>query len=331
MNGSETRPTYPSPHRPARATDDHPQKSPLEAQARAQARGGPAGRWARRRPLTVFFVLGFTTATLLATLWGLAYHGQLPGGGAADAVGIKPDEFGGGLLILALFPAALFVTWATGGRDGIRTLMGRLFRRRAGAGWWLTVLLALPVLTVALSLLLGDDPREVDLGSFVISQVGLLLLNLVVVNLWEETVWTGVVQTRLEQRRGLFVSSVLTAVPFAAVHVPLVFFADVLPTVLDVGAAFAVYFVFGLIVRPMYAVLRRATLDSLLLVALAHSVFNRTNNNDGISAGLVDGDLRIVAGLLACLALTVTLRLLYRRRMTREFARRLNGSDPGLA
>jgi membrane protease YdiL (CAAX protease family) len=322
MNGPKTSPTYPAPQH-TRVTDDQLEKSALDA----QTRGGLAGRWAQRRPLTVFFVMGFTTAYMLATLWGLAYHGQLPGGGAAAAVGIKPDELAGGLLILGLLPAALFVTWATGGREGIRTLMRRLFHWRARAGWWLTVLVALPVLTVALSLLLGDDPREIDPGSFLISQVGLLLLNFVVVNLWEEAVWTGVVQTRLEQRRGLFVSSVLTAVPFAAVHVPLVFFAEDLPTLLDIVGAFAIYLMLGLIVRLMYAVLRRATLDSLFLVALAHSVFNRTNNNDGISANLVDGEMRGVTGLLAGLALTVTVGLLYRRRMTRAFAQQLNPSE----
>lgn len=327
MNADRTRPTQTAPGTaPRPAEHSMPTSGPD-----GHSHGGLVGRWARRRPLTVFFVIGFATAYTLAALWGLAYHGMLPGGGAADAVGLKPDELAGGLLITALFPAALFVTWATGGRTGIRRLMGRVFHWKVPGGWWLTVLVALPGLTILLSLLLGDDPREVDLVSFLTNQVGLLLLNFVIVNLWEETVWTGVVQTRLEQRRGLFVSSVLTAVPFAAVHVPLVFFGDSLPTLLDVTGATVIYLVLGLIVRAMYAVLRRATLDSLLLVALAHSVFNRTNNNDGLSANLVDGEMRGVTGLLACIVLTVAIRLVYRRRMTREFAHTLNASGPGVA
>jgi len=326
MNGRMTSPANTAAHSAIRAAD-----IPRQAAPDARPRGGLAGGWARRRPLTAFFGLGLPTAYLLAAVWGLAHHRQIPGGGAAGALGIKPDELAGGLLILGLFPAALFVTWATGGRQGIRAFFGRLLRWRVGVGWWLTVLVALPGLTVGLSLLFGDELREVNLTSLMVSQVGLLLLNLVLVNLWEEAVWTGVVQTRLEQRWGVLTSAALTAVPFAAVHVPLVFFSDQLPTLLDILGAFVIYFVLGLIVRSMYAVLRRSTLDSLLLVAVAHSVFNRTNNNDGILANLVDGDMRLVAGLLAAIVLTLTIRLAYRRRMTRDFAHGLNASDPSVA
>src|SRR3712207_7667060 len=48
--------------------------------------------------------------------------------------------------------------------------------------------------------------------------------NFVIINLWEETAWTGVLQTRLERRHNWFVAALLVAVPFAVVHVPLEFF-----------------------------------------------------------------------------------------------------------
>jgi hypothetical protein len=78
---------------------------------------------------------------------------------------IAPDELTGAAVVLALFPAALFVTWATTGRPGMRAFFHRAFRWRVSPWWWLTVLLGLPILTVGLALLMGDDLRPVDITS----------------------------------------------------------------------------------------------------------------------------------------------------------------------
>ena len=59
--------------------------------------------------------------------------------------------------------------------------------------------------------------------------------------------------------------------------------------------AFVIYFVVSGLVRSMLATFLRGTGDSLLLVALLHSVFNRTNNDDGIVATLTSGDARLMA------------------------------------
>ena len=83
---------------------------------------------------------------------------------------------------------------------GDARLLRRTFHWRVGIGWWLTVLLALPILTVGLALLMGDNLRSVDVTSVLFSQLTLLLINFVVTNLWEETAWTGLLQTRLEER-----------------------------------------------------------------------------------------------------------------------------------
>ena len=201
---------------------------------------GRLRRLAAQRPLTTFLVLGFTLAYTLAFVWGLAYHGVIPGGGLADALHIAPDELAGGMLLLALLPAALFVTWATSGAAGVRALLRRCLRWRVNVGWWLTVLLGLPVLTVGLALLLGDTLRPVDAPSLIISQLGFLVVNLVVINLWEEAAWTGVFQTRLEERHNWAVAAAITAVPFAAIHLPLQFFLDEPVTPSSLAAAFAV-------------------------------------------------------------------------------------------
>ena len=181
---------------------------------------------AARFPLATFLILGFSLGYALAFIWGLAYRGVIPGGGLAAALHIAPDELTGGAVVLSLFPAALFATWAASGRVGVRSLFRRAFHWRVNPGWWLTVLLGLPVLTVSLALLMGDQLRSIDVPSFLASQLMLLLVNFIVINLWEEVAWTGLFQTRLEERHNWLIAALLTAIPFAAIHLPLQFFLD---------------------------------------------------------------------------------------------------------
>jgi uncharacterized protein len=281
-------------------------------------------RWvAARRPLTTFLILGLALGYALALLWGLAYHGVIPGGGLAAALHIAPDELTGGAVVLSLFPAALLVTWATSGSVGVRSLFRRAFHWRVSPGWWLTVLLGLPVLTVSLALLMGDQLRSVDVPSFLASQLMLLLVNFIVINLWEEMAWTGLFQTRLEERHNWLVAALLTAIPFAAIHLPLQFFLDQPVTPSSLAAAFGVYLLLGLLVRPLLAVFRRGTGDSLLLVGLLHSVFNRTNNENGIAATLLEGDARRLAMLIAVVLLTVLTAVVIRSRLGRQYGAEL--------
>ena len=54
----------------------------------------------------------------------------------------------------------------------------------------------------------------------------------------------------------------------------------------------------------MIGVFLQGTRGSVLAVAALHSVFNRTKNENGIAAGLLDGDGRRLATLLAVMVLT---------------------------
>jgi membrane protease YdiL (CAAX protease family) len=281
---------------------------------------GGLHRLTERRPLTVFLALGIGLAYLLATVWGLAYHGYIPGGNLHEVFGVAADEVTGVMLLLALLPAAVYVTKVTEGSEGVRALFRRAFRWRVHPGWWLTALLGLPVLTIGLAVAMGDEPRSTDLVPMLLSQAGLLLVNFVVINIWEETSWTGVMQTRLERRHNWFVAAWIVAVPFALVHLPLEFFLDQDVTVGLLGVAFMIYLVLGLFFRPLMAVFRRATGDSLLLVALMHSVFNRTNNENGIAADMVNGELRQLTMVIAVVVLTVVIALVFRGRLSKAYA-----------
>ena len=181
----------------------------------------------------------------------------------------------------------------------------------------------LPVLTVGLALLMGDQLRSVDVPSFLASQLMLLLVNFIVINLWEEVAWTGLFQTRLEERHNWLIAAFLTAIPFAAIHLPLQFFLGQPVTVASLAVAFGLYLLLGLLVRPMLAVFRRGTGDSLLLVGLLHSVFNRTNNENGIAATLLEGDARQLAMLIAVVLLTVVTAVVIRSRLGRQYGAEL--------
>ena len=131
----------------------------------------------------------------------LAVHGVIPGDALLQRLPVGPDELSGlTLTVGALLPAAIFVTWAAEGRPGLVRLGRRMIRWRFGVGWWLVVLVGLPLLTIISGLLLGDTFESIDPGELVLDQLRLLLINFLLVNLWEETAWAGVVQTHLERR-----------------------------------------------------------------------------------------------------------------------------------
>ena len=94
-------------------------------------------------------------------------------------------------------------------------------------------------------------------------------------------------------------------------------------TLASLAAAFGVYLLLGLLVRPMFAVFRRGTGDSVLLVALLHSVFNTTNNQNGIAATLLEGDARQLTMLHAVVVFTVVTAVVIRSRLSRRYGAEL--------
>ena len=273
-----------------------------------QAPHGPATVGVRdrivRHPIAAFLVIAALLGYPGMILTALAARGIVPGGSIPGLLHIAPDELAGFLLVwTGLVPATVIVTSVTDGRDGIRQLVARMVRWRVAFGWWLLVLAGLPVLTVGLSALLGDSLRPVDPVGFALGQVTFLVVNLLATNVWEEAAWAGFLQTRWELRHNLFVASLLTGVVFAFGHLPLALFGDL--TAASLVGSFLLNLVLGVLVRPMFALVLRGTRGSGLLVALLHSDFTRTNNDNGIAATLVPGEARGLAMLGAVVALIV--------------------------
>ena len=101
--------------------------------------------------------------------------------------------------------------------------------------------------------------------------------------MWEETAWAGVVQTRLEHNHGLVKAALLTAVPFALVHMPLHFIGDF--SIGSLAGALVTLLIVCAIVRLMIGVFLGGPADSILAVAVLHTLFNRSNNDEGLVAG----------------------------------------------
>jgi membrane protease YdiL (CAAX protease family) len=110
------------------------------------------------------------------------------------------------------------------------------------------------------------------------------------------------------------VAALITAVPFAFAHWPLAFLGEV--TVASAAVGLVTYLLVGVIFRPMIGVFLLGTRGSVLAVAVLHSVFNRTNNDNGIAAGLLDGDGRRLATFLAVVVLTGAVVAVTRWRRT---------------
>jgi membrane protease YdiL (CAAX protease family) len=146
-------------------------------------------------------------------------------------------------------------------------------------------MLAMPVATAVVAAVSGTLRRpphgwavEVGMYLFLVLIFGGLLLNL-----WEELGWTGFLQSRLMDRHGLLVGSLLTAAPFAALHLPL-------PYVDGQRGATAIVSTLALLaaapfLRVLLGMVYRDTGGSLLAVGLLHAAFNASGALGFVSGG----------------------------------------------
>ena len=257
--------------------------------------GGLRSRVARH-PLSAFLVLVTVVGWPLMSVPALTTHGVLPGGP------LPQEPFALGTTLLVMLPAALWVTAVADGRPAVRALLRRAVRWRFGAGWWATVLLALPVLTLAVGVAAGQGLQTGDLLPALASGAFSVVTAVLLVHLWEETVWAGFFQGRLEQRHGFLPAAALTAVPFAAVHLPLAFIGDL--TAARVGLAVGALFVLGVVMRLLVGATVRGAAGSLLAAGIVHASFNASNNEGNLVDDLLGGGQPSLYAIVATVLFT---------------------------
>jgi membrane protease YdiL (CAAX protease family) len=253
----------------------------MDAQIDEQQETGLKAR-VQRHPITVFLVLALGSVYLLSIIPILMQYDVIPGKNLPARLGLDMERFSAAVLTVLLFSSALLVTYLCGGRRDIRQFFRRILRWKVSIGWWLTAFLALPLLTVVIAVLLGDS-AVVPSGSVLWQEVLGIAIAFLLINLWEEAAWAGFLQTRLERRHNFFLAALLTGIPFAAIHMPLQVITGQVRSAVDFAVGFALLMVLVIIVRSLYGMVLRGAANSLLLVGLSHTMFNRSNNTDGIA------------------------------------------------
>lgn len=125
----------------------------------------------------------------------------------------------------------------------------------------------------------------------------LFLTSALIINIWEEMVWTGFVQRRAMARWGLVGGSLVTALLFAAIHLPLAF--DGASTPGQVGLGVAVLVGTGIGLRLLIGRVDVWSGSSLLTIGLLHGSFNATSALIDPAYDWVRLGVTIVLGILA--------------------------------
>lgn len=256
---------------------------------------------ARRYPVGVYLALVF------AVVWPvlgipLLFGYSLPAGWLEAALSA--------LAFVVLFGGAVAITAAADGRGGVHALLRGLVRWRTGVGLWVAVVGALPALTLMVALVTGTLQRP-DQGwaRMGVGYLSAVVLGTVLVNLWEEAAWAGFVQKRLMERHGLLVGSLLTAVPFALIHVPGTFQNTAPGEAL--GALVAVA-----LVAPFFRYLAGAVLLASGGSVLAVGVFHASLNAVG-TLSAAEGGWQVLPAMLILVVAVAGGQVAGRRRITR--------------
>jgi len=261
---------------------------------------------ARRRPLTVLLAVSIVLTLTAQTVSLLMGWNVFPA---------KLLE-----LVLLLGGSVLITAWI-GGRGGVRWLFAGLRRWRIGAGGYLLVLAAMPVLTLTTAAVTGTltTPKGGWLG---VAGIYLLFVvfGAVTGNLWEETAWAGFVQGRLMSRHGLLAGSLLTAVPFFVIHLPLAFETHGLKGTSwgDALATWALLLVSAPFFRYLIGTVLVDAGGSLLAVGLLHASFNASGALD-----VARGGWQYIPAMIILTLLVTAYRSLQGRSATQGYAANL--------
>jgi len=185
-------------------------------------------------------------------------------------------------MIFGLVLPAFLVTAATSGKAGVRNLLGRVFRWRVGVRWYLTAILGLPAATLLVaSVFLGAAPLEALVEKwplFFTIFAPEILLAVVLIQIFEETGWTGFVQDTLQERHGPLLASIMVAPAFALFHLMsnLLEAGQIVMVLVQVAVQAIVSVFFRVAIMWLY----NSTGRSVLVVALFHGSFNSVSGSE---------------------------------------------------
>jgi membrane protease YdiL (CAAX protease family) len=244
---------------------------------------GPA--FARRHPIAAFVTVVLALGWILLTIPNLTGLPQAP------------------FLIvlnLVLLATALLITGWTGGPGAAGRLLARVLRWRFSPWRYAVIMLGMPAATVGVAAVTGTANLPGNWFAFGLSYLfQAIVFGALLVNLWEETAWTGFLQSRLMNRHGLLIGSLLTAPWFLAVHIPLSFAPGW--TWANAAVNLALLVVIAPVMRYLLGMHYLDTGGSVLAVGLQHAAFNA-------SADLGHAGWEYTAGLVVLTVLVAAAR-----------------------
>jgi uncharacterized protein len=262
-----------------------------------------------RRPVLAFLLMAYTIAWALqfvAFRFGLSFR-------LATAISV----------IFGLALPAFLVTAAVSGKAGILDLLGRVFRWRVGLRWYLIAILGLPVATLLVaSAFLGMAPLQALVENwplFFTVFVPELLLAVLLIQIFEETAWTGFVQDTLQGRHGPLLASIMVAPAFALFHLMSNFLeaGQIIMVLVQVD----VQAVASIFLRVVIMWLYNSTGRSVLIVALFHGSFNTLSGSEytmGFIRELIAAPVSILGALAIVAVVAVLVAVLTRGRLAYE-------------
>ena len=232
--------------------------------------GGPLGVL-RRYPLVAFFVLAYGITWLL---WAPLVFAGVP---AFSATRHVPTLAALPAVAVGVTGSALFMTWVTQGRAGLRRLFDRLRCWDVGLRWYAVALLLVPLGEVLLTAVVtGPGALRALTPAALAVYPAAYASHFIFGPLFEETGWRGFALPRMQQRFGPMRGTLLLGLLWAGWH-----FFLYLPAWLDAGAVGAaadalIFVAFTVAVSVLFTWLSNNTRASLLLAILLHGSFDGT-------------------------------------------------------
>ncbi|MBU2663607.1 CPBP family intramembrane metalloprotease [Actinoplanes bogorensis] len=215
--------------------------------------------------------------------------------------------------ILFLLVPALVITWITGGREGLRDLLTKVFRFRVSWRWYLLPLVLIPLVIAGQALALDPSTLVPAYGTAFLPALAFQFLS---TNWWEEAVWMGFFQAPLQDRYGPMKAVLITTPFFALEHLSVV--TGVVPFVL-----------LTLIIIParaLFAWIYNRT-GSVALAGLAHAATNAAAFGMVPALTGSTGDSGMTLLVLGLVVIVATRGRLGRPRVARTDDRALTSVD----
>lgn len=231
-------------------------------------------QWIARHPVLAYLILAYAVSWTIFLVPLLSREGLGILGFDAPPV----ELFILLVSVVGLAGSAFAITAIVDGRPGVRALASRYVRVRVGVQWYLFALFGLLVAAlVGVSVVYGAAPIGALLrqGPLLIGYLFQIVLVAALVNLWEETGWTGFVFTRLQPRIGALAAALVVAPCFGGIHLPLLFISDGLTTGKFPPSQYAIVLLellalFSVPVRVIAAWLYNNARGSMLIMGLFH-------------------------------------------------------------